>query len=145
MKLLFIESDGRFFEWLKQSLSVHDVDCAANVEAAVDMIAAKKYDACFVDISGMEERPCITVAKTRTVTNGMPLIILTGKEVRADLVKICDGYMWKSEIADPAVTIPAAARAADIVHQKASPMDRTTQLFSALSSLRLTQKIEGGG
>jgi DNA-binding NarL/FixJ family response regulator len=139
MNLLFIEPDERFFEWIAEAIKpTHECARAANVDDAEDMIQMRKFDACFVDIAAQAEEPSVTLARTRSAMNGTPLIILTGKEVRADLFKICDGFIYKAALTHPDTEIPSAVRNVIYGKQHRNPMDSTLQLFNALSSLRLS-------
>jgi DNA-binding response OmpR family regulator len=136
MNLLFIEPDERFFLWMTKGFKEHTAKRAATILEAEEMLHTEKFDACFMDIGGQVDSPAVVIARARIACNGTPLIILTGREVRGDLFRVCDGFMHKPALTHPEIELPSAAKAARRKKDAAQPMDGTLQLFDMLASLR---------
>ena len=136
MNMLFIEPDVRFYDWLTANIRNHACDRAADADEAESKLMTGKFSACFLDISQQSEKPCLMIARVRSCTNGIPLILLTGKELRADLVKICDKIIERDTLT-PA-NIEAVTRQAQDAHKSLHTLDATAQIISAVSSLRRT-------
>ena len=51
MKLLFIEDDITFFNWLRIMLTKHSCSVAQNIAEAEEMLTVDNFDACFVDLN----------------------------------------------------------------------------------------------
>lgn len=137
MNLLFLEPDRAFFEWVSAALSAHKCTLAQTVEEAEGCLTGSHYDACFVDLSPHGEQAAMVIARARAACHKCPLILLTGQEARADLIKVCDGFVFKGTLTHPASEIP---KAVDLVTQRtdaAHPMDLTGKLFDAVTALRI--------
>lgn len=139
MNLLFIEPDKEFFEWIARALAAHQCTIAPTVEAAAGCLTGSHYDACFVDLSGFGDEAAAVIARARVSSTAAkcPLIMLTGKEARADLIKVCDGFLFKPALTHPQTEIPQAV---DLVAKRtdaAHPMDLTAKIFQAVTALKM--------
>ena len=135
MKLLFIEDDERFFRWLVESPDGdHQCTQARSVREAERFLEDGKYDAVFVDLMmpGGEDAEVI-VSRARAACD-VPLIILTGREMRATLANICDGFLFKDNL-HPATEIPSAVEFYTSQRAAKHPYDKTAQLYNALRGL----------
>jgi len=135
MNLLFIEDDSRFFDWLVESLNGdHTCTQAKSIREAERILDGGKFDAVFADLMMPgPDTPESIVSRARAACD-VPLIILTGREMRADLANICDGFLFKDNL-HPHDEIPAAVEFYSRQRESKHPYDKTAQLFNALRAL----------
>jgi DNA-binding NtrC family response regulator len=138
MNLIFLETDKAFFDWVASALKGHHCTLAKTVEEAENVLVAEHYDACFVDMSAFGDSAAIVIARARVACRKCPLIMLTGKEARADLIKVCDGFVCKGSLTNPETEIPRAVEVVTKRQDAAHPMDLTQKLFNVVTALRLS-------
>lgn len=138
MTLLFFEPDDRYYEWLTAAIRGHDCLRAKTTEEIEEIANAMTVDAIFVDLCAVKDVE-VLVAKIKLAAQSAPIIILNGRELRADLVKVCDGFISKAALSEPGSEIPNAAAYGINQKSKQHQYDDTAQLMTMLRSLRMAK------
>lgn len=89
MKVLIAEDDRDFGNILSQyvSISGFDVKLARDGREALEMFSAEKPDICVLDVMMPEMDGYTLVEKIRKSVAGMPVIFLTAKSMKEDILK----------------------------------------------------------
>jgi len=135
MNLLFYEPDEKFFAWAQSGIGCK-IDRAASLDELDAKLRENEYDAAFVDVYGLDGMLAeVVAARARIAASKVPLVLLTGKEARRDLMQIFDGVVFKCDLSAPSDLIAAARIVAGRI-EKENSMRMTERLFKMLSSLR---------
>ena len=132
MRLLFITESQKFFDWLVNGLEDHECIHAKNIEEAAHEMGLSDFDAVFLD-PDIHGEVIQSAACARALTKA-PLIILAGQAIRADIAALCDGVLYREDM-NHGRQLPDAVKTYAEKRRDAHPLDRTTELFNALSHM----------